>query len=68
MKKENMNGLLLAVICIIAGLLSPSNGFDSEKNLQPEELFDRAAVIGISALLIFIILKLIKQFNLAFKK
>lgn len=66
-KQEDLNGILLAVTCLIAGLISPSNGVDSAKAIPPDELLKRVSVIVVSAVLIFVILKLFKVFNITSK-
>lgn len=67
-KNENLNGILLAALCLIAGLISPSNGVDSSLAIPKEELINRVMVIGASAILIFIVLKLMQQFKSTSKK
>lgn len=65
---DNLNGAILAILCLIAGLMSPSNGFDSAKAIPASELIMRLTVIIASALLIYGAINLVQKFKVTFKK
>lgn len=66
--KENLHGILLSITCLLTGFISQSNGVDSSNSIPPDESIKRVAVIGISAIFVLVLLKLVQILSISNKK
>jgi divalent metal cation (Fe/Co/Zn/Cd) transporter len=62
-EKTNLQPLFVAIILILAGTLSPSNGIDDRVNKTPLELIITALVIVFAALTVYFIWNRIEKYK-----
>jgi hypothetical protein len=55
--KENMPAIVMPILLIIAGIISPSNGVDDGYNKSPFELLSTAFIIMLVGIISYFIFK-----------